>query len=56
MLMGFITADFYDEIYSPQIQGMLSFFDFSYVSKPNIELEKVKNLSNIIEDLNKIFR
>jgi len=55
VLVGFITADFYDEVYSPQLRGMLSFFDFSYVSKPNVGLKKVKNLSKIIEDLNKIF-
>jgi len=55
VLVGFITADFYDEISSPQLRGMLSFFDFSYVSKPNVKLGKIKNLSKIIEDLNKIF-
>jgi len=55
VLVGFITADFYDEISSPQIRGMLSFFDFSYVSKPNVGFEKVRNLSKIIEDLNEIF-
>jgi len=55
VLVGFITADFYDEISSPQVRGMLSFFDFSYVSKPNVGFEKVRNLSKIIEDLNEIF-
>lgn len=55
VLVGFITADFYDEVSSPQLRGMLSFFDFSYVSKPKIDLEKIKNLSRIIEDLNAIF-
>lgn len=55
VLVGFITADFYNEVSSPQLRGMLSFFDFSYVSKPNIGLKKIRNLSKIIEDLNEIF-
>lgn len=55
VLVGFITADFYDEVYSPQLRGMFPFFDFSYVSKPDVGLEKVRNLSKIIEDLNEIF-
>lgn len=56
VLVGFITADFYDEVTSPQHRGILSFFDFSYVSKPNVSFEKVKTLSKIIDDLNDIFR
>ena len=55
VLVGFITADFYNEISSPQLRGMLSFFDFSYVSKPVIEIETIRKLSKIIEDLKEIF-
>ena len=30
----FITADFYNEINNPQIIGMFSFFDYTYITKP----------------------
>ncbi len=56
VLVGFITADFYNELNSPQLRGMLSFFDFSYVSKPHTDAPNTKKLSEIVGDLNKIFR
>ena len=55
VLVGFITADFYDELKSPQLRGMLSFFDFSYVSKPYTSMQNTKKLSGIIRDLNIVF-
>ncbi|MHA1506713.1 MAG: BsaWI family type II restriction enzyme [Candidatus Asgardarchaeia archaeon] len=56
VLVGFITADFYDEIKSPQARGMLSFFDFAYVTKPDVNFEKVKRLSEIVNDLREVYR
>ena len=54
--VGFITADFYDELNNPQLRGMLSFFDYNYVSKPNPPNDLIKKLSEIIGDLNTIFK
>jgi len=56
VLVGFITADFYNEINSPQQQGMLKFFDFCYVANAEeIRSKYVKRLSEIVDDLRGIF-
>lgn len=56
VLVGFITADFYDEINNPQQQGILQFFDFCYVAnKEKITSKYVKRLSEIVGDLKGIY-
>lgn len=52
--VGFITADFYNEINNPQIAGMFSFFDFSYITKP-VGNVSIIPLSNIIAEINNLF-
>lgn len=52
--MGFITADFYNEINNPQIVGMFSFFDYAYITK-QIGNASIFSLSNIINDINNMF-
>ena len=56
VLVGFITADFYNEINSPQQQGMLKFFDFCYVANTEeITSKYVRRLSEIVGDLRRVF-
>lgn len=50
--MCFVTADFYDEIAQPQIAAMFNFFDKSYVAKPTSSVSTIKNLSNVVDDIN----
>lgn len=52
--IGFITADFYEETYQPQQQGVLKFFDYAYVTKSEVP-DSVKPFSSIIADLNKLY-
>ena len=52
---GLITGDFHDEIYQPQIRGMMAFFDYSLVTKPIDEPSSTKRMDTIIEYLNSIF-
>lgn len=54
--VGFITSNFYSEINSPQQRGMLRFFDFVYLSKNIPVVPPVSHLSDIIKDLNDIYR
>lgn len=53
--MCFVTADFYDELIQPQISGMFSFFDCSYVAKPVSSNYNVLPLHNIVQYINSIF-
>ena len=53
--MCFVTADFYNELIQPQISGMFSFFDCSYVAKPVSPNNNVLPLHNIIQYINTIF-
>ena len=52
--VGFITADFYNEINNPQIVGMFSFFDYAYITK-TIGNTGIISLSNILNDINNLF-
>ena len=54
--VGLITTNFYEEITSPQQQGMLRFFDFVYITKTGKWGNSVQNFSQIILDLNKIYK
>ena len=47
--MCFVTTDFYNELSQPQISGMFSFFDCSYVAKPFSSNTNVLPLHNIIQ-------
>lgn len=54
---GLVTPNFYNEIMQPQQRGLLSFFDYAYITKP-IPLSSdvnLKNFSEIINDINAIF-
>ena len=55
ILVGLITANFYEEREKPQQRGMFTFFDYVYVSRPIQPFYKVQRLSKIISDLNTIF-
>ena len=50
-LICFVTADFYNEIDSPQLRGMFKFFDKSFVAKP-IDKELIVRLSNLVSFVN----
>lgn len=52
---NFITADFYNEVKNPQQKGMIRFFDHAYVTKKSAA-SPIKTMSNIIKDLNKIYK
>jgi hypothetical protein len=53
---GFITANFYKELGSPQQRATLSFFDYVYLARRDIEVaHPVKRLSSIVEDLREIY-
>jgi type II restriction enzyme len=53
--VGLITTNFYEEITNPQQVGMLRFFDFVYITKVGDWGNRVRNFSNIIQDLNQIY-
>ena len=53
--MCFVTTDFYNEINNPQISGMFSFFDCSFVAKPVSVNSNVFPLQEIIPYINSIF-
>lgn len=55
VFVGFITADFYDEIHSAQHRGMFTFFDYVYVTKGIEEFNNVQSFKSIISDLNKTY-
>lgn len=54
--IGFITANFYDEITQPQQIGMLKFFDFVYLTKTGKFRPPVKEFSEIVSDLNSLYK
>jgi type II restriction enzyme len=53
-LTCFATADFYDEIHSPQSRGMFKFFDKSFVAK-NTGNDLVLTMSKLPNYINEIF-
>lgn len=53
--VGLITTNFYEEITSPQQQGMLRFFDFVYLTKSGNWGERVRKFADIVKDLNEIY-
>lgn len=57
VIMNFVTADLYNEVNQPQINGMFNFFDNAYITKPNGEFNNnnIRCFSNIIDDLNEIY-
>lgn len=54
--VGLITTNFYEEITNPQQVGMLRFFDFVYITKTGDWGERVRNFSQIVQDLDQIYR
>ncbi len=54
-LMSMITTNFYDEVTSPQQKGLLRFFDYVYLTKPDDFAPPVTRFSNIARDLVKIY-
>ncbi|XOQ45337.1 MAG: RE-BsaWI domain-containing protein [Clostridium sp.] len=57
VIMNFVTADLYNEVNQPQINGMFNFFDNAYITKPNNEFNNnsIICFSNIINNLNEIY-
>jgi type II restriction enzyme len=57
VIMNFVTADLYNEVNQPQINGIFNFFDNAYITKPNGEFNNnnIRCFSNIIDDLNEIY-
>lgn len=57
VIMNFVTADLYNEVNQPQINGIINFFDNAYITKPNGEFNNnnIRCFSNIINDLNEIY-
>jgi type II restriction enzyme len=53
--LGFITADFYDEITNPQQEGALKFFDFAYLTKPD-KASAASNFSKAADDLQTLYK
>lgn len=53
--VGLITANFYNEIMSPQQHGMLKFFDFAYITKGGNWKEPICRFSRIIDDLHSLY-
>jgi type II restriction enzyme len=53
ILVSLITADFYNEVNSPQQRGAFSFFHSVYVTKPLVEDNLVKSFSLIVPALNR---
>jgi len=54
--VGFITTNFYNEIMNPQNQGMLRFFDFAYITKDGNWKKPISSFSEIVNDLNSIYK
>lgn len=53
---GFITTNFYKELFQPQYRATITFFDYVYIARKVKETKPpIKKLSEIIDDLNKIF-
>lgn len=52
--LGFITADFYEEIDQPQALGALKFFDFAYLTKPKGNAA-ARGFSGVVADLKKLY-
>lgn len=54
--MCFTTSDLYNEVSQPQIAGMFSFFDKTYVTKPSApSVSNLETFSNVINFLNSIY-
>jgi type II restriction enzyme len=57
--MCFVTSDLYGEINNPQIYGMFSFFDYSFVTKTKKALGKVMNqicpFKEVVEFINQVY-
>ena len=54
-VMGLITTNFYDEITLPQQRGLLTFFDYVYLTKPGHYDSPVLNFSHIATDLRELY-
>lgn len=55
--MCFVTSDLYNEINQPQIAGMLSFFDKSYITKSEkFSVSNLENFSKVVCFLNNVFK
>lgn len=54
-VMGLITTNFYDEIMAPQQRGMLRFFDYVYLTKPDAHAHPVSNFSTVARDLTDLY-
>ena len=54
-LLSMITTNFYDEITSPQQRGLLRFFDYVYLTKPDSFVKPVARFSNIARDMAEIY-
>ena len=54
-LMAMITTNFYDEITSPQQRGLLRFFDYVYLTKPDDFAHPITRFSDIARDLTKVY-
>lgn len=56
LVTGFITANFYKEITHPQQKGMLSFFDYVYITKDGTWENPVTRFSSAIKDLSTTYK
>jgi len=54
--VGLVTTNFYDEIKTPQQRGMLKFFDFVYITKDGDWEKPILKFSEVVNDLNTIYR
>ncbi len=53
---GFITTNFYKELFEPQYRATITFFDYVYIARKVENLKPpIKRLSEIINDLNNTF-
>ena len=52
-IICFATVNFYNEINNPQQRGMFKFFDGVFIAKPNVATGFIKNLSEIVDFINK---
>lgn len=57
IFMCFVTADLYNEINNPQINGIFNFFDRAYIAKPDNEFlnDNIQCFENVIDFLNEIY-
>jgi type II restriction enzyme len=54
--LGFITANFYKELGSPQQRAALRFFDYVYLAREDVEVSPpIKRLSSIVSDLRELY-